>query len=235
VHGQLLAFFFLTLPVQLASPSHHWGRYSLPFPTLCLVIAIGALSGSRARRLIDGVLGTMIVLNLIVFSWAVPGWDVSITELDELYHSPAHERPHVRVGNQIYQPDWMRVRDETLGPGDLVVFSDDIAFVSNLWDERMDNDVEYVPFHGSADFRARITALSPTWVAVRPDRGADIAMRDPSSGYHELMIGHEEEARIYARGAPEPTAPAATPAPTPQAPDAAPDPAAGSAERPAEQ
>lgn len=199
--AQLLAFFWLTVPIQLASPSHHWGRYSLPFPALCLVIVAGALARGRSLRLIDGALGAMLVLNLVVLAWADPGWDVSYTELQELRDVAPSERPHVRVGNQIYEPEFMRLRDETLGPADLVVFSDDISFVSNLWDERMDNQVEYVPFHGAADFRARIAELAPTWVAVRPGRGGDTALRDPSSGYHELMIGHAEEATIFARGA----------------------------------
>ena len=200
--GQLLAFFFLTVPIQLASPSHHWGRYSLPFPALCLVIVAGALARGRSIRLLDAALGAMLVTNLIVFSWADPGWDVSTTELRELLEVAPSERAHVRVGNQIYEPDFMRLRDETLGPGDLVVFSDDMAFVSNLWNERMDSAVQYVPYQGAADFRARVAALGPVWVAVRPGRGAEMAMRDPSSGYHELMLGHAEEAIVFARGAP---------------------------------
>lgn len=197
--GQLLAYFFLTVPIQLASPSHHWGRYSLPFPALCLVLVAGALARGRSLRMIDGALAAMLVLNLVVFSWADPGWDVSITELRELHEVAPSERPHVRVGNQIYEPEFMRVRDETLGPSDLVVFSDDIAFVSNLWDERIDNRVEYVPYHGPEQFMARIRELNPTWIAARPGRGADVVLRAEGSGYHELMIGHAEEATIFAR------------------------------------
>ncbi len=215
--GQLLSLFFLTLPVQLASPSHHWGRYSLPFPTICLVVVVGALAMGRARRFIDASLGTMVVLNLIVLAWADPGWDVSLAELRDLRDAAASERPHVRVGHQIYEPDFLRVRDATLGPGDTVVFSDDIAFVSNLWDERMDNDVVFVGYHGAADFRARIAEIGPTWVAVRPGSGGDITLRAPESGYHFLMVGHAEEARIYARGAPDP-APEAEAAAVPEVP-----------------
>lgn len=211
--GQLLAFFFLTLPIQLASPSHHWGRYSLPFPALCLTLAAGALARGRSLRLFDAALGAMLVLNLVVFSWADPGWDVSHTELAELLDVAPSERPHVRVGNQIYEPEFMRVRDQTLGPGDLVVFSDDMAFVSNLWDERLDNRVAYVGYHGAAAFRARIAELDPLWVAVRPGGAAEMALRDPSSGYHELMMGHAEEARVFERGAPEPSPPVPVPVP----------------------
>lgn len=217
--AQLLAFFWLTVPIQLASPSHHWGRYSLPFPALCLVIVAGALARGRALRLIEGALAAMLVLNLVVLVWADPGWDVSYAELMELREVAPSERPHVRVGNQIYEPEFMRLRDETLGPADLVVFSDDMAFVSNLWNERMDNQVEYVPFHGAADFRARIAALSPTWVAVHPGRAAETAMRDPSSGYHLLVIAHAEEATIFARGAPEPPPPPPPPTEAPPAID----------------
>ncbi len=197
--GEIFLLWFLSLPIQLASPSHHWGRYSLPFPAMSLVMVAGALARGRTLKLIDAALGAMLVLNLITLVWADPGWDVSMTELEELRSVAASERPHVRVGNQIYEPEFMRVRDENLRPGDLVVFSDDMAFVSNLWDERMDNDVEYVPYMGSADFLRRIHEMNPRWVAVRPGRGADTALRAPDSGYRELMIGHAEEAIVFTR------------------------------------
>jgi hypothetical protein len=200
-NGQLLGLWFLALPIQLASPSHHWGRYSLPFPALCLVVIAGALARGRSLRLIDAAMGTMLVLNLIVLVCADPGWDVSMTELEELRSVAEPQRPHVRVGNQIYEPEFMRVRDENLRPGDLVVFSDDIAFVSNLWDERMDNDVEYVGYHGRDDFLSRIHEMNPRWVAVRQHSGADLALRSPESGYRELMVGHAEEAMIFTRSA----------------------------------
>ncbi|MFO0680881.1 MAG: hypothetical protein U0234_02465 [Sandaracinus sp.] len=227
--GHLLTLFFLTLPVQLASPSHHWGRYSLPFPTICLVVIVGALAIGRTRRLVDAMLGAMLVLNLIVLAWADPGWDVSLAELRDLRDAAASERPHVRVGHQIYEPEFLRLRDETLGPGDTVVFGDDIAFVSNLWDERMDNDVIYVGYHGAADFRARIAEIGPTWIAVRPGSGGDITLRAADSGYHFLMVGHAEEARIYARGAPEPAPEVPPAAPSAVEPDAADADAAGPA------
>ncbi len=83
-----------------------------------------------------------------------------------------------------------------------LVFSDDIAFVSNLWDERIDNRVEYVPYQGPEQFMARIRELNPTWIAARPGRGADVVLRTEGSGYEELMVGHAEEATIFARTAP---------------------------------
>ena len=199
LYGGLLAMFWLTLPIQLASPSHHWGRYSLPFPALCLVVICGVLARGRSARGIDAAMGAMLALNLVVLAWADPGWSVTLDEIAELRALPAEDRPHVRIGPQLYEPEFTRLRDETLGPHDTVVFGDDMAFISNLWTERMDNDVVYVPFHGQAEYLARIQAIHPTWIAVRPAGIASSALRDPSSGYHELMTAHPEEAVLFAR------------------------------------
>jgi hypothetical protein len=190
LYGSMLAAFWLTLPIQLASPSHHWGRYSLPFPAVCLVIVAGVLARGRNVRAIDAAMGAMLVLNLIVLAWADPGWSVSLDEIAELRALDDADRPHVRIGPQLYEPEFTRLRDETLGPRDTVAFSDDMAFISNLWTERMDNQVVYIPFHGRDDFLARVRAVSPTWIAVRPSGVASAALSDATSGYHRVMLAH---------------------------------------------
>jgi hypothetical protein len=220
--GQPLALLFLTLPVQLASPAHHWGRYSLPFPALCLVLITWALGRGRNQRVADAAFGAMIALNAIVFAWAEPGWDVSRNELTDLLAMPPEERPHVRMGNQIYDSEFLRLRDATLGPSDVVAFGDDMAFVSNLWNEEMTNDVVYLPFRGRDEFYERLHTLDPLWVVMHPGSLGDSAMQDPRSGYHFVMRAHPEEAQLYARGAPTP--PPAEAAPPVLAPDDAAEP-----------
>jgi hypothetical protein len=199
LYGSMLALFWLTLPIQLASPSHHWGRYSLPFPALCLVLIAGALARGRSIRAIDAAMSAMLVLNLITLAWADPGWSVTVDEIAELHALSASDRPHVQIGPQLYEPEFMRLRDETIGPHDVVAFSDDMAFVSNLWNERMTNQVVYIPFRGQSDFLERVRAIHPTWIAVHPTGMASIALADPSSGYERLMTAHAQEATLYVR------------------------------------
>ncbi len=198
--GQALALFFLALPVQLASPAHHWGRYSLPFPAIGLVVIAWAFGRGRTLRLGDAAFAAMLVLNGVTLAWADPGWDVSVARVFELLQLSPAERAHVDLGNQIYDPEYLRLRDRTIGPGDVVAFTDDTAFISNLWNERMENDVVFIPFAGRDDYRARLDAVRPIWVVVRPGSPADAMLRDEASGYHALVLAHLEEGMVYARG-----------------------------------
>jgi len=161
----LLELWFLRAPIQLGVPVASLGPHSLPFPAVCPVMIAGALARGRSLRLVDAAVGAMLVLNLVVLVWADPGWDVSATELEELRSVAESDRPHVRVGNQIYEPDFMRVRDDNLGPGDLVVFNDDIAFVSNLWTSAWTTTSSTSAITGREDFVARIHELHAPWVA----------------------------------------------------------------------
>ncbi len=197
-----LTLLMLALPLQLASPAHHWARYSLGFGAAGLVMIAWAFGRGRSIRFADGALAAMLALNLVTFAWADPGWDVSRTELAELRAASARERAAVDIGFSIYDPEFIRLRERVLAPGDLVVFGDDETFISNLWNERLDNRVEYVRFAGRAAFLARIAELAPRWVVMRPGTAAEAAMRSADSGYRPVLLAHDPEAFLFTRDAP---------------------------------
>jgi hypothetical protein len=199
---QALAILFLSIPLQLASPAHHWARYSLGFGAASLVVIVWAFGRSRSIRFADGALGAMLVLNLVAFAWADPGWDVSRAQLTELREASPRERAAVDIGFSIYDSEYIRLREREFRPGDLLVFGDELTFLSNLWTERMDNRVVYVPYRSRTAFLERIGELAPRWVMVRPGTSADGAMRSAGSGYHPVMLAHEPEAFLFERGAP---------------------------------
>lgn len=63
-------------------------------------------------------------------------------------------------------PETARAREAELGPGELVVFTQEMAFPGVLWNHRMSNRVEYVELTGAPAFLAEIEARHPKWMVV---------------------------------------------------------------------
>jgi hypothetical protein len=157
------------LLVQIASPGHHWARFSLAFPAAGLAV-IGWWLAQRPRaRLEEGALGAMLVLNAATLWWAVPAWDVTIPEALDLASMSLAERNLASTSLCLLPPDTRRRRDQELGPGDVAAFTDDIGFVGNLWNDDFSNRAVYVPFESRDAFLARLDDLEVEWVYARND------------------------------------------------------------------
>ena len=59
-----------------------------------------------------------------------------------------------------------QARERDLGPGDLVVYTQEMAFPGVLWNNTMSNSVEYLEFRTAAPFLAEVDRLHPKWVVV---------------------------------------------------------------------
>ena len=143
-------FGFLTLAL---SPAFHWARYALPAPAVGLVACAWVLHEWRARRLAEGLITAMIVLNLITLKWADPGWDVSVETAYELLHRSEASRIATRTSNNLPPEELVHWRIRNVREGDVVAMGNRITFVSNLWNERMNSRVVYVPWHDAEDRR----------------------------------------------------------------------------------
>jgi hypothetical protein len=157
------------LLVQLASPGHHWARFSLAFPAVALVVIGWWLAARPRARLEEGALGAMLVLNAATLWWAVPAWDVTVSEALDLAGMSLAERNLASTSLCLLPPDTRRRRDLELGPGDVGAFTDDIGFVGNLWNDDFSNRVIFVPYESREAFLARLDAERATWVYVRND------------------------------------------------------------------
>jgi hypothetical protein len=61
-------------------------------------------------------------------------------------------------------PEVALARERDLGPGSVVLFGDEVTFPSELFRERCDNRVVYVP--PDADVGAVVRELAPTWIVA---------------------------------------------------------------------
>lgn len=173
----------------VTSPAYYWARYSLPMPAVGLAAVFAWLSTGRARRFGEAAVLTMGVLNLITLWWAAPGWDVTTEKALELASLTTDERVHAQVSHNLMPVEASRLRQERIGTGDLVVFDDEVTFVANLWNERMDNRVLHVPFQGRQAWLERLAELAPEWVVVRRGSAEEAALRASEGRFRMLTAG----------------------------------------------
>lgn len=195
--GLLVGILGFGLLVQVASPGHHWARFSLAFPALALVVIARWVSLEGRRRVEDAALGAMLVLNAVTLLWAKPAWDVTVREALELAAQPLAERNLADTSRCLLPSETRRLRDEAIGPGDLVVVGYDVAFSGNVWNDAFSNRVMYVEFTGRDAFLARLDELGAKWAYVHA-RGSEATALQGSPAWARVGPGSFED-EIYER------------------------------------
>ncbi|MBN8611701.1 MAG: hypothetical protein J0L92_13995 [Deltaproteobacteria bacterium] len=202
-----LAFcLFFGLLVQVASPGHHWSRFSLAFPATALVVIGWWLAQNARQRLEEGVLGAMLVLNALTLLWAVPAWDVTVREALELSRMSLAERNLADTSHCLLPSDTRRRRDLDLQAGDVAIFTDDIGFVGNLWNDDFSNRVLYVPYESRAQFLARLDEVHAEWAYVRSDSTEAGVLRSATDRWQPLGPAAFDDEIFVRAPAPPPTA-----------------------------
>lgn len=151
----------------VVSPAYYWARYSLPTPAVALSTIHAWLARTRSRSIGEAAIATMGVLNLLQLFWAAPGWDVTIATAIELMSLAPEERAYVVTSHNLMPSETTRLREERIGPGDVVAYDDEVAFVGNLWNEDMSNRVLYVPYESASAYLEALRAAQVEWVVVR--------------------------------------------------------------------
>lgn len=165
-------------------------RYNLHLVALLLVALTWLLAGQRWARLRDGVLGAAIALSIVPLFWMRgPGWYwVSTEHPEDILRHPFASR------TELERPSFdllAHQRDQELGPGDLAVFDQDVAFVGALWNFRFSNRVEYVKYESGPQFLAAMSQLSPTWIAVGRSGDARKALEKSPRWEYVGEINHD--------------------------------------------
>jgi len=169
------------------SPAYYWARYSLP-AVAALLLLVAWFLGQKSRMLFGaGATGAMIVLSCITLYWADPGWDVTVGEAFDL----AAMRPEERVGTKpsysVFPGEASFAREREIGPGDLVVFADRVAFVGNLWNERMSNRVGWIPYRDRAQYLDDLWESGAEWAIVRVPTASESALRSAPDRWERLF------------------------------------------------
>lgn len=191
--GRLLTSLGLGAFPLATSPAYYWARYSLPTPAVALVAIHAWLSHPRRRPFADGAIFAMGALNLITLYWAAPGWDVPLETALELASQSREERVHAQVSHNLLPAQTSRLREERIGEGDLVVFDDEITFIGNLWNEEMNNRLQFVPFASRPEYLERLRELSPEWVVVRRGSAEEAALESSAGEYVRLANGQDRD------------------------------------------
>ena len=193
------------LLVQIASPGHHWSRFSLSFPALALVlIAWWTRSGNRIR-IEEGAFTAMLFANALTLLWATPGWDVTVMEAWDLAQLPRVERNLADTSQCLLARETRRRRDEVLHAGDVAAFTDDVGFPGNLWNDAFSNRVIAAPYTGDQAFIAELDREHVEWVYVGGGSAESSALR--RDGHWHVLVPATFTDEIWERNDPEAVAP----------------------------
>lgn len=208
------------LLVQVASPGHHWARFSLAFPATALAVIGWWLAQGARQRLEEGVMGAMLVLNALTLLWAVPAWDVTVAEGLELARMSVAERNLADTSHCLLPADTRRRRDQDLHAGDVAIFTDDIGFVGNLWNDDFSNRVLYVPYASRVEFLTRLDELEAKWAYVRTGSSEASALRSAHGRWERLGPASFDDEIFVRVSAPSPSEDAEVPPTPPTTPPA---------------
>ncbi len=165
-------------------PAPWSSRYHIAFALVAMVLGLRAVVRlSRPKAKLGAVLGSVLLVgNVMAWAWCAPGWGVDGPKLRALLRASSVDRV---AESPMPTLELARGR-QTLGPGDLVVWSDECLFASLAWREDYANRLQYLPETGEA-FVTRARALDATWMLVSKDASAyRFAAADPD--YEELGI-----------------------------------------------
>lgn len=187
------------------TPSLSLARYNAHIPALGMVCICWLAGRIRdAARLHEGAVASTIVLTLVPWVWTdwFFGVDLTFKDIGALLRSPPEARATMNVATFQMPANVARQRERDLGPGDLVVFTEEMAFPGVLWNHRMNNRVEHLRFTDASTFLARIDALRPRWVVVgAASQGrAELAARSEAWEYVGIAVRQDKTVVFRRRG-----------------------------------
>jgi len=176
--GNLLMVVSSALAAEALSPAWWWARMNVHGIAALLLMAWWMLGGRRWRFFAEGVLAAMVVTSLMSLYWSRPRWEVTTKQAFELLEMTTEDRAAWKASWFLGEPATMRARDEELGPGDVVAFSEDFGFPAALWNEHFSNHLVFVPLRGR--FEEYLRALEDNrveWAVVRVGSPHERAIR----------------------------------------------------------
>jgi hypothetical protein len=149
------------------SPSLDIARYNaqiVAIAMVCIAWAAGRLqSGLRFH---EGAVASTLLMTIVPMFWTDWFFGVDFQGIYALRRHTAAERSTMHFAGFQMPADVAKVRERDLGEGDLVIFTQEMAFPGVLWNQRMSNRVEYVELKDVPSFLAEIERRKPKWVVV---------------------------------------------------------------------
>jgi hypothetical protein len=150
------------------APVKWFARYNIHIVAGLAFVA--AWSGTRrwTRRASHALAAIAIGTSMIMLYWADPGWSISIDSAMKLAKMTAEERASFESIAYSFESKAAAAREQEIGPGDVVAFTDDHTFPSLLWNEKFSNNVVWVQSGRGEGFLARVDSVGAKWIASSP-------------------------------------------------------------------
>jgi hypothetical protein len=148
------------------APQKWFARYNLQIVAGLAFVASWSSTRTWVRRASEGLAAICIGTSLMMLYWADPGWSVDIPTAFTLAKMSPRERASFEAAGYVYESKTAAAREEELGPGDVVAFTDTNAFPSLLWNEQFSNVVTYIQSGGGESFLSRCDTINAKWVVA---------------------------------------------------------------------
>lgn len=194
-----LFFLFVVAALLFAtSPALQWARFTLGGVAIATALVCWLLERRPWGLSPEGPLAAIVFANLLTLAWAEPAWQVPPERVMELAALSPYERPLAEAAGVLFHDDIRRWREERIGRDDVVVFDDDISFVSNCWNEHVSNRAVYVPFDARDSYLAELDRLEAEWVIVWEHRDEFRALHATPEIWTEIGVA-QFEMRVFER------------------------------------
>jgi hypothetical protein len=183
-----------------ASPSLSIARYNVQIVAVAMCVVAWAAGRLRdAVRFHEGAVAAALVLTIVPMIWT--GWffGMDFKGVSTLLRSSARARATQNVADFQMPPETARAREGELGPGELVVFTQEMAFPGVLWNHRMSNRVEYVEFTAAPPFLAEIEGRHPKWMVVGAKSPAYAALAAQPAAWEYVGVACKQDQTVAFR------------------------------------
>lgn len=152
----------LGLVLAKCSPTIAIARCNVHLVAIAMLSVIWMTENVPGRaRLHEGALAATLVMTLVGLYWTNWHYGVDGAYMKRLLRSTAHERAAMYLETFHLSPQVAEARERELGPGDLVVFTQDKKFPGVYWNHSMTNRVEYIEYRHPPAFLADLARLHP--------------------------------------------------------------------------
>jgi hypothetical protein len=163
----LLLVALLGATFTIGSPTLTIARFNAQVVAVAM-IAITWAAGrlGKGTGLHEGAIASTLIMTIVPMFWTDWLFGVDLPGIFALARRSPAERATMHFAPFQMPPEVARARERDLGPGDLLVFTQEMAFPGVLWNHSMSNRVEFVAFKTAEGFVAELEQRRPKWVVV---------------------------------------------------------------------
>lgn len=172
------------------------------YPRLCAAFALWFVvftDKTLTRGRDEGAVATTLILTIVPMIWT--GWffGTDFKGISTLLRSTARERAILNVADFQMPRETARAREGELGPGELVVFTQETAFPGVLRNHRMSNRVEYLELAGAPLFLAEIEGRHPKCMVVGAKSPAHAVLAAQPAAWQYVGVACKQDQTVAFR------------------------------------